>query len=259
MDLTASWATDYLTWDNVEPAGVVIERARLSVPAPVNDQQLRKGQPGAPFDPAAAPSANAEDFASVAKRRNLTRKEQAASFGTYTAKDRVWLVPAAVMGPGFEIKPGDVIVGKRPLNEFDTDRWTVLEADLGKYGQTWRLTTRNLSLAYELQELINIERPAVSYDAAMAPVKAWPTGPQPLGGIVLYGNLPARPQLLTKEIKDERGIRGLERRYDVIVGRQVAVTNEDRIAWRGEYLDIIGYRNAERIDELPIIEALGKV
>jgi hypothetical protein len=45
--------------------------------------------------------------------------------------------------------------------------------------------------------------------------------------------------------------------YDIIVEKEVAVTNEDRIylPWTGQYFEIRRYSNPQRIDELPVILA----
>ena len=217
---------DYLTWDNTEAVTYQSRRAA--------------GGPKAPIP--------------VAKRRPLKKHELSASGGVYTGLDRVWIVPAALLPPGVVPKPADV------LTDAKGTPWTVLEAAAAKTDQTWRLTSRDLVLAYDLRDMVNVERAAISYDAAGAAIKAFPTG-SPSGGQVLYAGLPARVQLLTGEIAEERGIRGTERAYDVIVGGQVDDVSEaeDRINWNGVYLDIVRLKNAERIDELPVLECKRKV
>lgn len=222
MDLSSAFVSDWQVWDNTEAVSLSVARA-------------------------AGPYA---DAVPVAKRRALTTRELAASGGVYTGQDRVWLLPVALLTPGLQLKPADAVV------DASGTRWTVLEAALNKFGATWRLTCRDLVLAFDLRVIITIERAALSYDAAGAAVKTFP----PAGGLVLIDQLPARVQPLREEVADQRGLRGPLLRYDVIVGRPVdGVSTEDRVKLPdGSYLDILGYRNPDRIDELPVLECQRK-
>lgn len=189
----------------------------------------------------------------VAKKRPLKARELAASGGVYTALDRLWLLPNALIPAGYSPKPADV------LTDSAGTRWTVLEAENTRNGSTWRLTCRDLVLALDLRDKIDVERAALSQDAAGAVVKLFPSGPAPNGGKLLFAAVPARVQLLTDEIKDERGIRGFSGTHAIIVGQELTgVTNEDRVALtvagKTTYYDIVGYHNATRIDELPILD-----
>lgn len=221
---------DYRVWDNVE--AVTVESARR----------------GDPF--ALAPvSANLPEHVAVAKRRAVTRREQAASGGAYTADDLVWLLPQAVLRPGLTFEPADVVVSR------EGSRWTVLEAGLNKWRQTWRLVCRDLALAFDLDDEIDVQRAAISYDAAGAAVKTFP----PDGGQTLYGRLRCRVQRRSEETVEERGIRGEQTTFDVIVARQVDLNPaEDRLLWREQYLDVVRVRNPELITELPVIETVLK-
>src|SRR5436305_1192247 len=122
---------DYLVWDNVE----ALTHRRGSI--------LGGG---------------AETAIDTAKRRAITKKELAASFGAYTGRDLVWLVPQAVLPVGFEIADGDKLL--------DTDgfTFTVLEAGWNKTKQTWRCICRDLVLVNGLTYLIDVERAALQAD-----------------------------------------------------------------------------------------------
>jgi hypothetical protein len=168
------------------------------------------------------------------------------------------------MPSDFSCKPGDVVVAldDPPLAK-SGNRWTVIDAAWNRLKQTWRLTTRNLALVVGMSDEIQIERATLSTDAAGAPVKTFPVPVPPAaaglpytftGGIILY-RLIARVQPQRTQVDEERGIRGPKTLYDVIVPQQVLISTEDRIRWGGQYLEIVGYRQAERIDELPIVEA----
>jgi hypothetical protein len=200
------------------------------------------------------------DVVQWAKRRAMTTRERQASGGAYVSEDVVWLLPTAQVPQGFDAKPGDVVVA---LQDAGKNRWTVLERGLNRLRNTWRLSCRNLSVVQGLDDEIQIERAQLSYDASGAPVKTFPvpippTAPgQPTtfsGGIVLYPRLPARMQPRETQIAEERGIRGPKTIFDCIVSQQVSISTEDRIYYHGQYYEITGYRQAERIDELPVIE-----
>lgn len=245
------FSADYLCWDNT--SAVIVEVAR-AVPPIVDVPPVYNGQAAAPVP---QPSRNKRIGIPVAKRRNLTMRELAASGGVYTSDDQVYLLPDALFPPGSEpTKSGDVIIETQDLSAEARPgtRWTVLEVGWGKNRQTRRLTCRNLVLAYDLRDTIIIERPAVSYDKAGVPVKSFPSDASAPAGVTLYASLPARVQLVTKDIAEQRGIRDLEGKYRVIVGQEVDVTQQDRVLLSsGMYLDIVSYENAQRIDELPAI------
>jgi hypothetical protein len=180
-----------------------------------------------------------------AKRRNLTSREKAASNAVYVGAELVWLLPAILIQG--VVKPGDLIT------DGDGAIYTVLDTDLQALRSFWRLRTVNLSIAYDLQDQVDVQRGTVVDDGAGTPVKLFP----PDGGQTLYSAVPARVQPTTEEIRDERGIRGPVVKYDVIVSQSATgISTEDRLLWtaRGRYLEIRGIRNPEKIDELPVLE-----
>ena len=230
LNLKKAFAYDWQAWDQTE--AVVYERPRRN-PPPANPTLLP------PF------------LVTTAKRRAITIRERLASGGAYVGSDVNWHLPSVLLPSGWEVQPADV------LTDPDKERWTVLDVAHNKLKQTWRATCRNLSLAYNLADRINIERATISYDLAGAAVKTFPSDSQE-GGTTLYAGLKVRMQPDQKQIVDERAIRGMTTRYNVIVEKEVEViTNEDRIYWPAtqQYLEIIGYRQSEQIGELPIIEA----
>ena len=188
-------------------------------------------------------------------RIELTLKEQAIAGGGYLGADLNWLIPSKIIPTGFKVgQPGDTVV------EADGSAFTVLDSAAqvrDKTGpQVYRLHTRNLAIAYNLRDLIDIQRPGITHDAAGAVVKAWP----PSGGSAIYASLPAKVQLLTRDVVEERGIVGFKGTHAVYVSRQVPlVTLEDRIKWTDggvtHYLNINGVRQPDRIDELCALDA----
>lgn len=217
---------DYLTWTNTQNVGFTS--------VGITQQQANIG---------------------VVKRRQINSKELSASRGAYVGNDVVFLVPQRELPENFAIKPRD------QFNDTDGD-FTVLSVsgqkrDSNGY-QTWHCVTRNLSIAYNLQDVIDIQQPGIPYDAAGTKQKSWPD--QGGGGSILYPQLSCRVQLLTAEVADELGIRGFQGNYAITVSKQIpAVNYECRVKWISQgvtrYLEIKGIHNPERIDELPVIDA----
>lgn len=222
-DLHPNTSLDYLSLDWVES---------------ITHQQGRLGQTGP------------QTVIRVAKRRAMTKAEVMASGGAYTREDVNWHLPVLECPQGFAPMPGDTITDSEEVH------WTVLERAWNKVRQTWRLTTRNLALAYRLSEKIDIERADIRQDAAGGTIRLWP----PHGGKVAYEQILARVQPQTTQRVEERGIRDVETIYQVILDRQVVLTGQDRIKWVDavgdvHYLDITALRNPERLDELPVLDA----
>ena len=165
--------------------------------------------------------------------------------------------------PGVLSKPGDVIVEENTgtsNEEQPSTRWTVLDVMWGKNRWTRHLSCVDLVVAHELADTIQIERPEISHDAAGVPIKQFPSDATNPGGLVIYRDLPARVQLLTKPEADALGMRGSAGNYEVMVAQELNLTREDRIVLPdGRYLDIINYRQAQRLDVLPVIEARRQV
>lgn len=226
-------AVEYGMWEH--PESVLYEVARGAQPDPLAvDQSL------------AGPVIDAVPFA---KRRAVSYRQKMLN-PVYVGAGLNWHLPAAVLPAGIVPKPGDVLV------DGDRVRWTVQEAGRNKLGRTWKLVCLDLTLAHDLRDSVDVQRPGLSADAGGAVVRAWP--PDGAGATTPYAAVPARVQLTREEPVDERGIRGMVRRYDVIVGAQMSVTLEDRVVWQGRYLDVVGYRQAQRVDELPVVEAVLK-
>ncbi len=202
-----------------------------------------------------------QDHIPTAKRRAINKREQTASNGAYQAGDVVFIIPAGFFLQG-NPRQGDIVTHP---NDDSGEEFTVLGADGGKLDaagvyQTWKLTCRNLVIAFGLHDTINIELAGITYDAAGAAVRLWPTGAE-AGGQILYEELPCRVQPDQADIADERGRRGQQTNYTIFVSKQLPRLDvrECRILWQGKALDILSYRAAEQIGELPQIKAVRKV
>jgi len=200
----------------------------------------------------------------TAKVRALNLRELIASAGAYEAGDIKVILPAVLLSIG-PPKPADQVI----LD--DSTVLTVLglmggKRDAALQPRTWQLVSRNLTVHYQLTDAIDIQRAALTQDVTGANVRHWPDGNVPgvdHGGSTPYAAIRARAQLLSKEEKEERGLRGLQEAYDVIVARQLLITGQDRVkltlAAGTLYLDIRRLRNPQRMDELPVLECIRTV
>lgn len=183
----------------------------------------------------------------VAKRSNIRSAQKSPSGGVYLGFESRWRIPRRELPEGVIPKPADVVVDN------EDQRWTVLTAEQNRLGETYALGCVNLSLAHQLRDVVVIERATISYDGAGAATKTF--------NRVLY-TVAARVQELTREVAEERGVRYGKGRYEVTVDRQLHLLDvaEDRVRFVERvtgtvmYLDITGYRQPERIDDLPVVE-----
>lgn len=96
----------------------------------------------------------------AAKRRAPTWKEMTASAGGVTSKNLIWLLPNPNLPELVQPKAGDVI---RDLSDIDH---TILEVQLGKFGNTHRCVTIALAVVYELRQRGVLTRPTAAQDDA---------------------------------------------------------------------------------------------
>jgi len=207
---------DHLAWDNTEAVTLETGRGDAARRSPV----------------------------AVAKRRNVRVREKSPSGGAYQGFEIRWHLPSRELPEGVVPIPGNVVEDREGV------RWTVLTADRNRHAQTHALGCVDLVLAHDLCDRLTVERSHTEYDAAGAAHKRWHT---------LHTDLPARVQPESSDVHDGHGVRGFQTRYRVVIDRELAITSEDRLvvtlAGEVRYLDITGYQQAERIDELPVVLA----
>jgi hypothetical protein len=195
-----------------------------------------------------------------ALRAQPTAKERAPTNGVYVGYDLEWCLPGALLS-GYRLKPGD-----RIKDQFG-DTWTALTANFDQLDRVWQCHCVNLVLVYALRDTLDIQRAHVTRDVAGGVVRAWPdhnvTGVA-AGGTTPYAAVQASVQLLTQQQRDERGMRGQEGVYSVVIGEQVLLTAEDRVKATLTdgtilYLLVKGQHNPTRLDELPVLDCVRSI
>ncbi len=223
---------DYLMWERLEPISVY--------PSPRNDL-VRVN-------------------VARAKRRAPTTRELAASNGAYTATDLVWLIPrreAPSLDSNFPLKPGDLIEAD-DIAEGQPAPWTILAVQpYGALRTFWRVTTRNLRLAFGLRDAVSILRPTVTQGDSAEPLYTYP----PAGGSYVVQDLAARVQPTSGGIGVANAVETAQQRFNVILGQQVDLLSTDRVLvtqgnLAGQLLRWTSIANEERIDELPALECM---
>jgi hypothetical protein len=172
---------------------------------------------------------------SDAKPRAISTREAAASGGVYTTQDRVWLIPAELIS-GTTPKLGDLI---RTAANVD---WTILSIDpLGKFGNTYRLTTRNLKLVAGLTQTARVLRPSTAVDSA---------GQRNPTFTEVYANLACKLQEQSHGLPEFQGGSTDRREYMLYVGTRLILLAGDVVEINSKRYDVVGSGSWDRIDQL---------
>ena len=178
------------------------------------------------------------------KRRAPSKRELYASGGGIVAHDLVWLLPDAVRPTAAVPAPGYVVV------DGDGTEWTVLEVlPRGRFGQTWRLVTRNLITFWSLTQLATVARPSTAKDASGKPVPTWST---------ISSSLRCRLQEASGSAETVFDARATVRRFDLITTTRVQLSVADRVTVSGTAYTVTGWSNPDRLGE-PMIVQLERV
>jgi hypothetical protein len=225
--MTLSLETDYQVWEDDGAETVVFVQERRDLP----DYRA--------------------EVASVL-RRQVAAREAAASGGVYTTDDVRFHVPRELLldaaGDRLAPKPGDAVLEGDDFSAGTYRRWTVLGVEKATLDTRWGLVCRELKVAFDLRDVVEIWSPANAQDAAAGrlaePYAARLTG------------LAARIQEVAADVVDERGKRGMRRRYEVYLERRVTVGNEEQLrdARTGAVYEVRGSREPDRIDRLMVID-----
>lgn len=170
------------------------------------------------------------------KRRAPTWKEMTASAGAVSAKNLVWLVPAANLPGGCPApKPGDLIRDAAAVDH------TVLEVQVGKYGNTHRCTTVALAVVNGLGTLGTLERPAAGRDAAGRPA---------LTEYAAVGTSYCRVQPTDGQAKDVFERRTIPQTFTAVLATPLDARARDAFVAGGVRYTVTATRNPARLDAL---------
>ncbi len=182
-------------------------------------------------------SGPAQVAVSDALRANPAEAEQAPSRGAYASASVLWRIPRAVLGDAPAPVAGSVV------EEADGTRWTVLRVVFVRTVEDYRCFSVNLAVYHGLDDQVDIERPTLSADATGAPVLTYDQVPYPAV------RCRVQPDGTTPGVA--LGTEADQPRYTVTVEVQLTLGPHDRVRWGSVLLDIEGYQDAERLDELP--------
>lgn len=189
---------------------------------------------------AAGSNGDATEASVLALPAMVSGAELAPAGGVYAGYDQVWWIPAKLLSVA--PKPADVLADK------DGSALTVLKAELRGQRSYWRVTTRNLVLAFDLRVKVSVLRPTNAQDAAGGRVPTF---------AAVYSNVPARIQEVRDEEVEVFGRRGVQTVYKVYVAQQLDVTTEDLLQdAAGTKYQIVAYSDGNLIDKLPSLDAV---
>ena len=112
-----------------------------------------------------------------ALRRRIQTAEPAPSGGQTAQHDCVWHLPVSQLTE----RPR---LGAK-LRDAAGDEWTILAVEAETLSARWQSSTRNLTLAFDLTERIQVQRPAYQFDKHGSAKASWQT---------LADQIPARVQ-----------------------------------------------------------------
>lgn len=181
-------------------------------------------------------TAGDEEQAGVdAIRFPITTREIAASGGVYTASDVVWSVQRELLS--YTPKLGDWITDE------DGTRWVIQDVSLSRLTGEYKFTARDLVLALDLRDTVDVWRPTYDADAAGSGVADY--GAEPV-----YEGLAARIQETDGTVAEAHGREVVERRYTIYLADRVTLQAGDQVRDGEVVYEVIDYREPDRIDVL---------
>jgi len=161
------------------------------------------------------------------------------SGGRQIAAEAAWHLPSAAIDEPPRV--GDVI------RDAEAGRWTILEVHRTTLGDRWRCATRNVAVAFGLDDAIGVLRAVYVKGAcgAAEPVwRAWRTGVR------------ARIQPVETQMVADASARGAVAKYRIFVEEDLYLDHTCRIRGPdGTLYAITAISGAERIGELQVIDA----
>lgn len=170
--------------------------------------------------------------AAILKQGDVRKK--VASDGKYAAADAVWHLPIAEVPEAPQL--GDVVV------DGSGERWTILEVKKATLGTRWRCGTRNVVVAFGLDDTISLLK-AVDGLAGLE-WQVWKTG------------IRARIQPLSTKMSPDADIPHTTYAYRIFVEQNVAVDHTVRVRGSdGTVYVVTSSTGADRLAEVQVLEA----
>ena len=162
--------------------------------------------------------------------------ENVPAGGQARACDVVWQFEWPDTQP--DPRPGDWLIGQ------GTDRWTILTAERLQGLTRWRCTARELSIAYQLDAVVQVE---------LAIWGEGEHGPELTGWQVIHPSLLARVQPHEVMVDETTTPPTSTAIYKVYLSEPIELTGLQRIITPdGKDLRVMRYEAAQRIDTLPM-------
>lgn len=172
-------------------------------------------------------------------RNRYNTWKSVASEGRHTASDAAWHLPSEQLGDAPRL--GDLIIDGAGV------RWTILDVQLTTLRTRWQCISRNLAVAYGLDDTITILRASYAKGAggaAEASWRPWKTGVR------------ARVQPAEADVGTAHQARRTTRRFQIFVEEDVTLDHTHRIQGPdGTIYKIKGSNGTQRIDQVQTIDA----
>lgn len=186
-----------------------------------------------------------------ALQRNVSTAEVAGSDGKYRAGDVRWHLPASEVSATPQL--GDWIV------DAASARWQVLEVRQDTLSRRWRCVTRNLVIAYGLNDTVVIEEAVYTKGtggAAKAAYHVWRAGVRARIQEVAAAVNPNAIAEIAASVDTSSGARRTAKRYRIYLGDDYEIDHNHRIRDRkGNYYKIEGRANKAELGQAQVVEA----
>lgn len=172
--------------------------------------------------------------ATVVSRGDVNK--MVASGGRHLAATVVWHLPIVELP--LSPRLGDVVL------DSDGQRWTILEVKRATLGARWRCETKNVAVAFGLDDTISVLKTVASPSSSEPVWRPWRTG------------IRARVQPIDTKITTSDGTSTTTTRYRIFIEENVELDHTCCIRGPdGTLFTITAAIGADRIGELQVIEA----
>ncbi len=172
----------------------------------------------------------------------ITAREAANSGGVYITGDIRWSISGPLLTR--EPKPRD------RLTDGTGTAWVVLDWSYSRLTKEYQLNSRDLRIAADLRDLVDVYRPTWSADAAGSPIPSY---------AAVYSGLYARIQETDGQTTEERGKITTERHYTIYFQDTIEVTAEDQIRVDDVVYQVVSYADPDMIHALMGVNVVRKL